>query len=112
MLRFNEKFIKNYNEDSNKGYILDADVKYPINLHDLDGDLLFLPEIMKTSKCKKQYAICMIKHVVHIRSLKQAFNHELILEKVHQVIQFNQEVWLKLYIDMNIKLREKGKKLF
>ena len=67
---------------------------------------------MKTSKCKKQYAICMIKHVVHIRSLKQAFNHELILDKVHQVIQFNQEKWLKLYIDVNIKLRNKGKNYF
>ena len=43
MSRFNEKFIKNYNEDSNKGYIFEADVKYPINLHDLYGDLLFLP---------------------------------------------------------------------
>ena len=30
MLRFNEKFIKNYNEDSNNGYILEADVKYPL----------------------------------------------------------------------------------
>ena len=80
MLRFNEKFIKNYNEDSNNGYILEADVKYPLNLHDLYGDLLFLPEIMKTSKCKKQYAICMIKHVVHIRSLKQAFKYANVRE--------------------------------
>ena len=44
MLRFNERFIKNYNEDSNKGYILEVDVKYPINLHDLHDDLPFLPE--------------------------------------------------------------------
>ena len=25
----NEEFIKNYNENDNKGYILDVDVKYP-----------------------------------------------------------------------------------
>ena len=53
MLKFNEKFIKNYDEDSNEGYILEVDAKYPINLHDLHGDLPFLPERMKTGKCNK-----------------------------------------------------------
>ena len=27
--RISEKFIKNYNENNNKGYILEEDVKYP-----------------------------------------------------------------------------------
>ena len=45
-------------------------------------------------------------YVVHIRSLKQALEHGLILKKVHKVIQFNQEVWLKEYIDMNTELRK------
>ena len=45
-------------------------------------------------------------YVVHIRSLKQALDHGLILKKVHKVIQFNQEVWLKEYIDMNTELRK------
>ena len=53
MLRFNKKFIKNYNEDSIKGYILEVDVKYPINLNDLPGDLPFLPERIKIGKCNK-----------------------------------------------------------
>ena len=39
MLKINEKFIKNSNEDNNKGYILEVDVKYSISLHDLLGDL-------------------------------------------------------------------------
>ena len=34
------------------------------------------------------------------------------LKKVHRVIQFNQEDWLKPYIDMNIKLRKEVKKDF
>ena len=52
----------------------------------------------------------MIKsYVVHTRSLKQALNHGPILKKVHGVIQFNQEAWLKLYIDMNTELRKQAK---
>ena len=47
MLKFNEEFIKNYDEDSNKGYILEVDVKYLKNLHSLHEDLPFLPESMQ-----------------------------------------------------------------
>ena len=42
------------------------------------------------------------KYLVHIRALKQALNHGLILKRVHRVIQFNQKAWLKPYIEMNI----------
>ena len=41
--------------------------------------------------------------------MKQALNHGLILKKVHTVIQFNQKVWLKPYIDMNTKLGKEAK---
>ena len=50
--------------------------------------------------------------MIHIRSLKQALNHGLILKDVHRVIKFNQEAWLKPYIDMNIKLRKEVKNEF
>ena len=42
--KFNEDFIKNYDEDSNKGYFLKVDIEYPKNLFNLHSDLLFLPE--------------------------------------------------------------------
>ena len=59
------------------------------------------------------YAVGMIKnYVVHIRSLKQALGHGLILKKVQKVIQFNQEAWLKEYIDMNTELRKQAKNDF
>ena len=91
--KIDEDFIKNYDEDSDKGYILEVDVKYPKNLHDLHSDLSFLPKRMKINKCSK--LVCNLYHkdnnVVHIRSLKQALDHGLILKKVHRVIQFNQE---------------------
>ena len=51
----------------------------------------------------------MKNYVVHIRSLKQGLSHELILKKVHRIKQFNQEAWLKPYIDMNTELRKQAK---
>ena len=45
---------------------------------------------------------------MHKKALKQALNHESVLEKVHRVIQFNQKDWLKPYIDMNTKLRKEA----
>ena len=50
--------------------------------------------------------------VIHIRNLKQALDHGLILKKVHRVIKFNQKDKIKSYIDMNTKLRQKTKNNF
>ena len=107
----NEEFIKNYNENSYKGYILEVDVKYPKELHDLHSDLPFLPKKIKIDKCKK--LVCDLrnkkKYVVHIKSLKQALNHGLKLKRVHRIIEFSQKAWLKPYIDMNTELRKLAK---
>ena len=69
---------------------------------------------MKIDKCKK--LVCNLrnkkKYVVHIKSLKQALNHGLKFKKVHRIIEFNQEAWLKPYIDMNIELRKLAKNDF
>ena len=51
--KIDEEFTKNYDEDSDKRYILEVDVKYPRKLHDLHSDLPFLPKRMKIDKCKK-----------------------------------------------------------
>ena len=42
--RFNESFIKNYNENSDIGYFLEVYIKYPKQLWNFHKDLLFLPK--------------------------------------------------------------------
>ena len=114
MLEFNEDFLKNNDEDSDKEYIFEVDIEYPKNLHDLHSDLPFLLERMKINKCSK--LVCNLhdknNYGVHIRSLKQALYHGLILKKVHRVIRFKLEAWLKKYIDMNTELRKQTKNYF
>ena len=51
--KIDEDFIISYDEDSDKGDILEVDIEYPKNLHDLHSDLRFLPERMKIDKCSK-----------------------------------------------------------
>ena len=83
--QFNEDFIKNYNEESDEGYFLQVDVKYPEKLHELHNDLPFLPGRMKIEKVEKLGTNLDDKteYVIHIRNLKEALNHRLILKKVH-----------------------------
>ena len=112
--KINEEFIKNYNENDSKGYILEVEVRYPKRLHELHSDLPFLPERMEISKCNK--LVCNLfdkkKYVTHINSLKQALNHGLKLKKINRIIEFNQEAWLKPYIDINTELRKDAKNDF
>ena len=49
---------------------------------------------------------------MHIRNLNQALNHGLTLKKIHRVIRFNQNAWLKLSIDIKIDLRKRAKNDF
>ena len=112
--KINEEFIKNYDGNNGKGYILEVDVKYSKKLHDIHSDLPFLPKRMKIDKCKK--LVCNLrnkkKYVVHIKSLKQTLNHGLKLKKIHRIIEFNQEAWLKAYIETNTELRKLAKNDF
>ena len=86
--KIDEKFIKSYDEDSDKGYNSEVDVKYPRRLRNLHINLPFLPKRMKIDKCKK--LVCNLrnkkKYVVHIRSLKQALNYGLKFKKFIELL--------------------------
>ena len=83
-------------------------------MKDIFSFLPFLPERMKIEKVEKLVSNLYDKneYVIHRRNLNQALNHGLILKKVQRVIKFNQNAWLKPYIDMNTKLTRKAKNNF
>ena len=101
--RFNEDFIKNHNEESDEGCFLEVDAQNLEKLQELHNDLLFFPERIKIEKVVKKLVTDLhdkTEYVIHIRNLKQALNHGLVLRKVHREIKFNQNALLKPYIDM------------
>ena len=79
---FDERFIRNYDENNDKGYILQVDIEYPKNIFNLHCCLPFLFERC-IEKCKN--LVCNIRnkenYVVHIGALKQALNHRLMPKK-------------------------------
>ena len=80
----------------------------------LHSDLPFFVEKIKINKCTE--LICNVtdkkNYSIHIVALKQALNHGLKLIRVHCVISFRQEAWLKPYIDLNTELRKNAKNEF
>ena len=104
-----KNFIKkNHNCESNVGYFLEVDNHYLEVLH---NDWSFLPEIMKLEKVQKLVANFHDKdeYVIHIRNLNKHQVLDWFWKKIHRVIKFNQDTWLKPYIDMNTDPRKKSK---
>ena len=68
--KFNEDFVKDCNEDSDKGYFLEVDVQYPEELHKPYNVLPFLPERLKIKKPEKVIANLNDKkeYVAHIQN--------------------------------------------
>ena len=112
--QFNDNFITNYNEESDEGYFLEVDVQYTEKIYELHNDLQFFYKRKKLKKVKKLVTNLHDKneYVIYIRNLKQALNYELISKKVHRLIKFNQNDWLKPYIAMNTGLSQKANNSF
>ncbi|XP_044578974.1 uncharacterized protein LOC123261446 [Cotesia glomerata] len=101
-----------FTSNESTGYILEVDLEYPKDLHELHKDMPLCPEHFtppdgKTSKLattlhpKKNY-------VIHYKNLEQCLQLGMKLVKVHRVLKFAQSAWLKPYIDKNTECRQKA----
>ena len=123
-----------YTENSKKGLILEVDLEYPQELHDLHNDYPLGPEKIKVAKdmlsdyCKKIADKFNIssglvhkliptlndkeKYILHYRNLQSYLSLGLKLKKIHRVLEFDQSPWLKQYIDFNTQKRTHAKNSF
>ena len=126
--------LAQYKEDSKKGLILEVDLEYPKELHNLHNDYPIGPEKVKVTKdmlseyCKNiatKYNISTglvhkliptlnnkEKYVLHYRNLQLYLDLGLKLTKVYRVLEFNQSPWLKKYIDFNTDKRKNAANAF
>ena len=126
--------LNKYNEESKKGLILEVDLKYPKDLHDLHNDYPLAPEKIKVKKemlsnycetIRSKYNISTglvekliptlsnkERYVLHYRNLKLYTKLGLEVDKYHRVLEFDQSPWLKQYIDYNTEKRKNAKNDF
>ena len=130
--------LREYSELSknelSKGYILQVDLDYPKELHDLHNEYPYCPEQVlvehdllsdyskgiaekhgiKNGKYRKLIPTLGKKenYVIHERNLRQAIDAGLVLTKIHRVLEFDQKMWIKDYIDFNTKKRQLAKNDF
>ena len=132
--QINKINLAKYEDDSKKGLILDVDLEYPEELHDLDNDYPLAAEKIKVEKemlskyCKDiadKYGISTglvskliptlskkEKYVLHYRNLQLYIDLGLKVTKVYRLLEFNQSPWLRQYIDFNTEKRTNAKNAF
>ena len=94
--------------------ILEVDLDYPQDLHDLHNDYPLAPERLKIENVEKLIPNLSDKknYVLHHSNLKLYMKLGLKLKKIHRGIKFREEPWMKSYIELNTDLRTKGKNDF
>lgn len=116
ILNFTDDFIKKLEVHSEIGYILEVDLDYPEQIHDIHLDYPFCPEnkLTPNSRIKKLIADVNHKHnyIIHFRMLQECLNNGLKLKKIHNILEFNQSCWLKKYISLNTDMRSKSSSEF
>ena len=94
--------------------ILEVDLEYPKELHDLHNDYPLAPEGVKINKTEKLTPNLWDKKncVIHYENLKQYLKLGLKISNIHRGIKFKESQWLKKYIDLNTDLRTKARNEF
>ena len=95
--------------------ILEVDLEYPENLHDLHNDYPFCPERVECKNGVKKLIPNLrnkTKYPIHYRNLIQCLKAGMKLTKIHSGIKFVESDWMKPFIEMNTNLRAKAKNNF
>ena len=95
--------------------ILEVDIEYPKELHDLHNDYPFCPERVECDNGVKKLIPNLRdknNYVIHYKNLIQCLKAGLKLKKIHRGIKFIESDFLKPYIDKNTSLRTKAKNNF
>ena len=123
--------ILNTPDDSDIGYFVEVDLKYPDNIKEKTKNFPFAPinkkinhdnfsdymkEIKPDTYIQTKKLICdwedKKNYLVHYRMLKFYIRHGMIVDKVHSIISFKQSRWLEKYINFNTQKRNKAKNDF
>ena len=95
--------------------ILEVDLIYPEELHDLHNDYPLCPERVECDKGVKKLIPNLRNknnYVVHYKTLMQCLRLGMKLKKIHRGIKFIESDFLKPYIDKNTNLRTQAKNNF
>ena len=95
--------------------ILEVDLEYPENLHDLHNDYPFCPERVKYKNGVEKLIPNLrdkTKYIIHYKNLIQCLKAGMKLKKIHRGIKFVESEWMKPYIEKNTNLRTKAKNNF
>jgi len=106
-----EKDLDNWEEFS---CILEVDLEYPKELHDIHNDYPLAPERITVNRVEKLIPNLSDKkkYILHCKNLKQYLDLGLKLIKIHRGISFKEEPWMKPCIELNTKLRTKASSEF
>ena len=121
-----------FKKPKDKGWILEVDLEYPKELHDLHNDYPLAPEKLTVQKeWLSDYQTELIgdenmvnvsklvpnlmnkkKYVVHYRNLTLYMQLGMKVTKVHRILEFNEKPWMEPYIRLNTEFRKKAKSAF
>ena len=106
-----ERELKNWEDTP---CILEVDLEYPRDLHDLHNDYPLAPERLKIKNVEKLIPNLWDKkkYIVHHENLKLYLELGLKVKKIHRGIKFREKAWMKPYIELNMRLRANGKNDF
>ena len=112
------------------GYVMEVDLAYPPHLHDFHSSLPLAPEKLSipftdlSSYCQsfpQKYISSpklipslrdKTKYIAHYRNVQLYIELGMRVTRIHRIIQFRQQPWMRPYINLNTTLRQQSKSTF